>query len=36
LINSRRATFTAIGLDVRKADPLDVSAYKTAIEEANS
>ena len=33
LINSRRATFTQIGLDVRKADPLDISGYQDAIAE---
>ena len=34
LINSRRATFSLIGLDVRKADPHDITGYRAVIEEA--
>ena len=33
LINSRRATFSLIGLDVRRADPLDISSYAAASKE---
>ncbi len=33
LINSRRSSLAQVGLDVRKADELDVSSYAAAIEE---
>ena len=36
LINSRRSSLAQVGLDVRKADPLDINAYQDAIEEERS